>query len=167
MLPGLLVLPREYKAHFDLRMGRLMVVLSVFLVVGVIALVVLALWAVLRRAPHGRSGVAIEVARLSEPDRATARSHLRREWQGASVALVAGLASCVAMWQLGAAQPEWHGLPYALAGGVGALVGLLALNLVPPAPWPSDHRRLRVGELSPRGSLSFSRQWVFALPLAA
>lgn len=144
-----------------------MAVVRVFLMVGAIAVIVLALWAVLRRAPHGRSGVGIEVMRLSRSDRATARSHLRRQWQSSLIALLAGVAACAAMWQLAGAQPEWYGLPYALAGTVGAVVGLLVLNLIPPARWPSDDRRSRVGELSPRGSFSFARQWVFALPLSA
>lgn len=144
-----------------------MVALWMFPVLGVAAVVVLILWSVLRRPARGESALQAAATGLPESECATARSYLRGQWRGYAVALLAGLGACAGMWHLGGAYPQWYGMPYALAGAVGALVGLLVLNLVPHNPWPSDGHRVRVGELAPRGSMSFARQWVFLLPMAA
>lgn len=130
-------------------------------------LLVVVLVALLRKAPHGRSGLATQMERLSSTDHVAVKAIIQSEWKRLSFSLVAGFIAAAIMWQLGGTLGGLYGLPYAVAGGVGALVGLFVMNVWPRTRWPSDERMARVAEVTPRGVSSFGKQWLFVLPLGA
>ncbi len=144
-------------------MGRIALVV----VIAAVALLVFVLVALLRKVPHGSSGVALQMEKLPSADRAVVTPLIQSEWKRMSSALVVGFAAAVIVWQLGGIWASLYGLPYALAGMVGAVVGLCVMNAWPPTSWPSDERKARVAEIAPRGATSFGKQWIFVLPLGA
>ncbi len=143
-----------------------MAAMSLASVVVTVALLVTALWALLRRALRATRGGA-PLRDIPSGDRGTATAILRREAGAAIGALVIGLAAGAVVFGIGAWWPQAYGLPYGLAGGVGAIVGLAAFTLLPRRSWPVTGNAPVVAELSPRGPTSFARQWVFVLPAAS
>lgn len=140
--------------------------MRVFIVIGIVGLVIVALGLLLRKVPRGSKELESHVDQLSGQNRAVAKAFLRRESLSLTVALVAGLGVAIGVWVLGGMLTNLYGLPYALAGVAGSLAGLLIINLWPRFRWPSDDLLPRVAGLVPRSALSFGRQWTFILPLA-
>ncbi|MGJ9403420.1 hypothetical protein [Arthrobacter sp. KK5.5] len=147
-----------------------MAMLELVMILLVALALVLLLWgfvAVLRRTPHGATGLAGELAALDRGRRAEADPGVRWVARTEAAALAAGLAVAAACAWWGLDGGEHHGLPFFLAAMAGALAGLPVIALVPSPRWPQARGGVVVADLTPRGSTSFGRGRTFALPLAA
>ena len=140
---------------------------SLLVAVTIAALLAIGLWTAVRRAMATTRAFPLNTDSPVDVSWQAAASAFRGEALAAFSALGLGCLVAVALWQAGSAWPQGHGLTNALAAGSGAVAGLAVYCLRPRPSWPSEQGGLTVAELSPRGSMSFAKRWVFILPLTA